>query len=208
MKKTKLVVAILICVVPFTLVHAQRSAGSFSIGGHAGAGLPIGPESFSEDFGIGLGFGGELKFNISEKTSIAGSFTIQKMMLDDEKIKNDYMAATDDKIEGGDVTTNIISVNLVQYFTPPDASMGFYLTAGGGYYMMSADDIKITQSGGGSLTISTDKWENNFGINGGAGLEFGGGTLCFFAEGKFHYIFTEVEATMLITAMGGVKINL
>jgi len=152
MKKAKIVAVILICVVPFTLVHAQRSAGSFSIGGHAGAGLPMGPESFTEDFGMGLGFGGELKFNISEKTSIAVSFTAQKVMLDDDKIKNDYGAAANDKIEGGDVATNIISVNLVQYFTPPDAFMGFYLVAGGGYYMMSADDIKITQTGGGSLT--------------------------------------------------------
>ncbi len=134
---------------------------SFSIGGFAGTGLPIGPESFSENFGMGLGFGGELKLNITEKTSIAGSFTVQKVMLDDEKTLSDYGAAANDNIEGGDVTTNIISVNLVQYFTPPDAFMGFYLTAGGGYYIMSADDIKITQSGGGSLTITTDKWENN-----------------------------------------------
>jgi opacity protein-like surface antigen len=208
MKKVTILAAILLCAIPFTLVHAQRSAGSLTIGGFGGIGLPIGPESFAENFKMGLGFGGELKFNITEKTSIAGSFTMQKLMLDDDKTLADNGASAGDKIEGGDISTNIISVNLIQYFTPPDAFMGFYLTAGGGYYMMSASDITITQSTGGSLTISTDAYDNNFGINGGAGFEFGAGTLCFLAEGKFHYIFTEGDATMFITAMGGVRINL
>ncbi|MBN2416257.1 outer membrane beta-barrel protein [bacterium] len=209
MKKRTVITAILLCVVPFALVNAQRAAGHFSIAGFAGAGLPMGPEAFKDNFGMGMGFGGGLKFNVTEKTSLAVSFIAQKLMLDDDKILDDYGAGSDDTIEGGDVNINVISANLVQYVTPPDAFLGFYLTAGGGYYMMSATDMKITQPGGGSLTVSTDAYDaNNVGVNGGVGVEIGLGTLGFSIEGKFHYIFTENDATMIVTAMGGVIINL
>ena len=209
MKKTTFISAILICVVPFTLVHAQRTAGHFSIGGYGGVGLPIAPEDLSEDFVMGLGFGGSLKFNLTNTTTIGAGVVVQKLMLDDEKALSDYGGNPEDNVEGGDINTNIIFVNLVQYFTSPDAFMGFYVMAGGGYYMMSSSTIKITQPGGGSLTVTTDKYDdNNIGINGGVGLEFGSGVLGFFVEGKFHYIFTENEATMIVTPMGGVIINL
>jgi len=121
------------------------------------------------------------------------------------------------ELSGMDLVAKIISANFMQYFTHPDASFGFYVTAGGGYYMLSATDLKIKISYQGQTVEETesmeDELEDKFGVNGGIGVELQfGPNFIVFAEGKYHYLFGEEEGPdgdkgnlSFITAMGGIR---
>src|SRR4030042_3999821 len=145
MKNAKFIVPVLLlCLVPMSLVVGQRKAGTFSIGAYANYGLPMGPEEFKDYFSAGIGFGGEIGYNIGEKTALAASFTAQPFKINTDKIMDDMgYEGYDIEVEGGDLKTNIISVGINQYFTPPDAGFGFFASIAGGYYMMSASDVKV-----------------------------------------------------------------
>ncbi len=207
--------AILLCVIPFTLVNAQRAAGTLSFGGFGGVGLPMGPDEFKDHYKMGIGFGGELKYNFTEMTSLAASFTYLPFKIDEDKMIEDVTEGVEIPegveitIEGGSLKMSIISANLIQYFTAPAASAGFYVTAGAGYYTYSMDDVTVKVTYEGETyeeTMEMDESESDLGLNGGAGLEITMGTNLFlFAEGKYHHIFSEDEATSFITIMGGLR---
>jgi len=234
--------AVLLCVIPFTLVNAQRAAGTFSIGGFGGVGMPMGPEFFKDFLKMGIGFGGEFKYNFTEMTSFAASFTYQPFKLDEDKIIEEVTEGEEIPegmeitVEGGTLKMSIISANLIQYFTPPEASAGFYVTAGGGYYTTKIADAKLKWAYMGESDEmelwKEEDWKpengfgldkSGFGINGGLGLEMRLGTNMFlFAEGKYHYTFVEINAIdeemkedvkkefgklSFITIMGGVRFS-
>jgi hypothetical protein len=222
-KRRMLIAAIILCAVPLSMVRAQREAGSFSIGGFGGVGLPMGGEFFKDYYKMGIGFGGELKYNFSEMSSLVGSFTYQAFKIDKDEFI-DLMAGVIPgatvEFEGGDVKTSIISANFLQYFTQPDASAGFYITAGGGYYTYKTDDVNYSLVAQGKTYEGTEEGESEsgFGINGGLGLEIMmGGKICLFAQGKYHYTFVEIEGDeemgiedtkiSFVTIMGGIRIT-
>ena len=217
-------IAVLLCVVPLSMVQAQRAAGSYSLGAFGGIGLPMGGEFFKDYYKMGIGFGAEFKFNFTEKSSLGASFTYQPFKFDSDPFidfLSDLMMVPGLTIEldGGDVNTSIFSANYFQYFTPPDASLSFYLTAGGGYYSFSTTDMSIVMKvSGQTLVDETEQGESEsgFGINGGLGIEFLMGTKMYiFAEGKYHYTFVEIEGDedleiedtklSFVTVKGGIR---
>jgi len=221
-----LIVVALIATFVAPAAFAQRAPGSISLGGFGGVGMPQGPKEFKDYFKTSIGFGGELKYNMNETTSLGLSFTYMPFKINEDKMKEDFTAEMGDvpglTLSGGESKINIISANVIKYFTQPDASTGFYLTLGGGYYMHSMGDLKVSAQGE-SETIKGDdlaKAENKFGVNGGLGLEFNAGEkLAVFVEGKYHYIFTKEEKdaetgetsggkTTFITAMAGLRLSL
>jgi len=142
-------------------------------------------------------------------TSLAGSFTYQNFKFDgdamtefiEEQEGMPMPSGMEIEYSGGGMTMSIISANLIQYFTPPSASLGLYVTGGGGYYMPKIDSVKAKMTYEGASDEFTlweeDDWDldNGFGLNGGAGLELvlGGGSVCLFAEGKYHYTFIDLK---------------
>jgi len=218
MRKQKVFLAVvLVCLLPLTMVSAQRTAGSFSIGGFGGIGLPMGPEGFKDYFNMGIGFGGKVKFNFTEMTGISASFTYQPFKIDMDIVTDVFAAAAgaipgmEVDITGGNPKVYIIAAHLVQYITAPDAAVGLYLKAGGGMYRFGFDDVTVKMTYMGSTVETTEEIgvsENKMGFNGGLGFEMSmSSNMWLFFEGLFHYVFTEVEKTSFITAMAGISIS-
>jgi len=166
MNKGKLLIAaVLLSVMPFVMAHAQRTPGTFSFGGFGGVGLPMKPSSFKDYWKMGIGFGGEVKYNFSEMSSFSASFTYLPFKLDQDAFKKlvaGMAQGMDIEITGGAVKTSIISANFLQYFTPPEASASLYFTAGGGYYMFKPSDVTIKATyQGQTLYESTEKAEKS-----------------------------------------------
>jgi len=209
--KTKklLIVLMLITLIPMTSLFAQRTPGSFGIGGFVGTGMPLSPDFFKDYWTSGgIGFGGELVYNFSEKIALGVRFHRLPFPLDEDSEILDmikqmlvYQGVTVDKLEGMDINTNIITANLLAYLTPPDAAAGFYVTGGASYYQLSMSDIEISGQYMGQQFDETmemdEEIDDKFGINAGAGVEFNaGGSLNIFAEGRYHYMFEKEEGPM------------
>lgn len=204
-----------------TFVFA-RTPGSYSLGGFGGLNLPQGPDEFKDYFKSGIGFGAEFKYNINEKMSFVGSFAYLPFNYNEDKMEEDIMELVGGEediqinIEGGGIKYNAIQANLLLYLSQPEASTGFYLTGGGGYYMGKSetpDKVELTYAGE-TIDITDmmegeEESENDLGVNFGAGLELAMGTsMSLFVEGKYHIVFTEDESTKFITLMGGLRFSL
>lgn len=224
MRKSKIaLIVLMICILPLSMVHAQRMAGGLAVEGFGGIGYPLSPEYFTDYWEMGFGFGGGARYNFTDMTTFSVSFTYLPFPLNSDEFvamfEDMLPAGAELEIDGGSINTSIISANLVQYFTPPDASIGLYLTVGGGYYLFSIADLELKATYLGETETDTiemgDDVEDKFGINGGAGLEFLLGTMNLFVEGKYHYLFGEEEGPdgedgmfSFITAMAGLRISL
>ena len=202
MRKVLAVLSLLL--VPVMLISADRDPGTYSIGGFGGIAMPQKPEGFKKYFNSGIGFGGEFKYNLNPTTSLGLSYTYLSFKANEDEFKSAFGMmkpfATQITLEISPTTVSIISANLTKYLTPPEASAGFFLTLGGGYYMAKTEDIKYSYSdpiwGSGSGTYPTGSEDNDFGINGGVGLEFKvGEKINLFVVGLYHYVFTSDEET-------------
>jgi hypothetical protein len=225
MRTLKMLLALTLIAALAVPVFGQRTPGSFSIGGFGGLTMPQSPKEFKDNLKSGIGFGGEFKYNINEKTSFVAAFSVLPFKFNEDQIAKMLDQELGEtgigvNVTGGGVNINAITANILLYLTQPEASTGFYATAGGGYYMhkfknptkveftYQGETIDITDNfneGSGSSSNN----ENKFGINGGLGLEIAiGSSAALFAEGKYHLIFTEGDKTGLITVMGGLRFSL
>jgi opacity protein-like surface antigen len=213
MRTLKMLLALALIAALTVPAFGQRTPGGISIGGFAGMGMLQKPEFIKKSWKNTIGYGGELKYTVNETTSLAAGYTLIPFKLNVDDVFGADAAGV--SISGGELKTGIISANLLKYFTSPEASAGFYLTLGGGYYMFTFNDIKVD---GVSQEVTDQKTEKKFGLNGGLGLEIKmADKLALFAEGKYHYVFTKeeknVEADMkgklqFITVMGGLRFSL
>jgi hypothetical protein len=91
------------------------------------------------------------------------------------------------------------TANVVYTFsTSPESTFRPYLIGGGGVYnskLTGADDPGDVLPGG----------ETDFGVNGGAGFNFGAGGASLFIEGRFHSVFTEGSSTQFIPITLGIR---
>jgi Outer membrane protein beta-barrel domain len=100
---------------------------------------------------------------------------------------------------GLDIKSQIISGsgNVVYTFATAETSRFHpYILGGGGVY-----NLKFTGDAVPAGTGSTTK----FGLDGGAGLNFGVGRIGAFLEGRFHNIFTDGPNTNFVTVDLGVR---
>jgi len=194
----KLLAVLLLVAVPVVLISADRDPGTYSLGGFGGMVMPMGPKGFKDYFKSGIGFGGEFKYNVNPTTSLGLSYTYVGFKAKEDAFRTLFEGmlfkpAGTMTITIDPYTVSIISANFIKYFTQPEASTGFYLTLGGGYYMMKSPDVKVEMDG----ISDTEKGEkeNRFGLNGGLGMEIKAGQkMNFFVEGKYHYVFTKDES--------------
>ncbi|HHS12354.1 MAG TPA: hypothetical protein ENN03_01145 [bacterium] len=223
-KLTIALTVLMVCILPLSMVHAQRTAGSLAVEGFGGIGYPMSPEFFTDFWQMGIGFGGGAQYNFTDMTGFKVSYTYLPFKLNSDEFLKLFEemipAGMEIEIKGGAVNNSIISANLVQYLTPPDASFGFYIVAGAGYYLFSMGDLEMKVTYQGQTETVTEEMEDDMddkiGINGGVGLEFMiGTTMNLFFEGKYHYLFGEEEGfddtggmISFITAMAGIRINL
>lgn len=159
MRRGKSVIAaLLLSLIAVSALFAQGT----SIAGFAGLGMPMGPEFLKENWKNGLGFGGDVRFHLNERTAISVGYMHQTFKADLDKISeivessldldeldlSDYLDSDMNfdysfSIEGLNVKANIITANLIYYLTPPSSGTGLYLTGGAGYYMMGLSDAEL-----------------------------------------------------------------
>jgi opacity protein-like surface antigen len=92
------------------------------------------------------------------------------------------------------------NANLVASLIP-GSPITPYLIAGMGYYNTS---YHVSASGSG-IFASGSTHDNDFGLNGGAGVKLGFGGIGFFAEARYHYIFTSGTHIQMIPISAGVR---
>ncbi len=199
------IVLFLLIMIPCAMVHAQREAGTYSIGGFGGVGIMMSPEAYKDWSKMGKAFGGEFRFNMTEMTTLGVSYTNLSFPIDTDKMLKDFEPVFDVLMPGVtvefdpfNIKAGIISGNLIQYFTAPGASVGFYGTIGVGYYMLTTEDSKMTMTMVGfppeEEIMEGGDPENKLGLNGGVGIEIAFGEMVgLFVEGKYHYILSEIE---------------
>ncbi|MFW6140720.1 MAG: hypothetical protein ACOC5S_05135 [Acidobacteriota bacterium] len=221
MKAKKLLIAFLIItLIPLTSAFAQRRAGSWTLGGFAGTGMPMSPEFFKDYWKSGIGFGGEFIYNLSRRISLGARLQHLPFPLDQDEMLDEFPIPADVSltIEGGNIKANIFSANILAYLTSPEALVGFYVIGEASLYKLSSDDITMTVEYQGQTYSETQEgieMDDKFGINGGAGIEINaGGMFNVFAEGKYHYRFgeeegppdTEAGSINIFSLVGGVRI--
>jgi len=191
------VIASLFCILPLVTIQPQIRTGLFSVGGVGSIGIPVwkdDPVVFMDDFGLGLGFGGELKINVTRFTQLGGRMIYQTFRPDFDGMKEEIEVRLKEggAVEDvhGSMIVGMITGSLIQHV----GSTGFYLTAGGGYYLYKSGKItfEMTQIGYAFEHEEELDTENGYGFNGGFGLEkLISRKLSFFIEGKYHHVFRE-----------------
>lgn len=164
--------------------HAQGA--QFSLGG--GLGVPLGDFDDAANLGWhGLAAVSFVPTGWPVGIQIDGSY--QQFSLDDS-----FGAGLKNRLIQG--TGNVV----FSFNTAPDANFRPYLIGGGGVY-----NTKITGADDPGNVIGTAGSETNFGINAGAGFNFGAGGASLFIEGRFHNVFTEGSNTQFIPITLGLR---
>lgn len=107
----------------------------------------------------------------------------------------------------GNRTNQIImgTGNLIYKFkTSEDSKFRPYLIAGAGIYnfkLVSGDDVAGPGVG------NTGNTTTDFGLNGGAGFDIKAGGVGFFAEGRFHDVFSDGPNTKFIPITVGIRLG-
>ncbi len=111
------------------------------------------------------------------------------------------------KASVGDRTNQIImgTANLIYKFkTSEDSKFRPYLIGGGGIYnfkLVSGSDVAGPGVG------NTGNTATKFGFNAGAGFDIKAGGVGFFAEGRFHDVFTNGPNTKFIPITVGIRLG-
>ncbi|MBN2200558.1 outer membrane beta-barrel protein [bacterium] len=194
--------------------YAQRTPGTYSIGAFGGVAMPQGPEEFKDYFKSGLGFGGEFKYNVNPKMSLAGSFSMVNFGYNVDQLEKEFdLEGAKLTVDGGGVKVNVIQANVLYYLMPAGSATELYAIGGGGYYMMTPknpDKVEIEFEGE-KLDITEmfemgeEESENDFGVQFGVGMDLPLGSMNLFFEGKYHIVFTEDESTKLLSVMAGLR---
>jgi Outer membrane protein beta-barrel domain len=166
------------------VAHAQGTG--FSLGG--GLGVPLG--DFDDVAELGWHGTAAVTFVPSGwPVGIQVDGAYQQYSLEDGSFPID--GVKDQIIQG--------TANLVYTFnTSQESTFRPYLIGGGGVYnskLTGADDPGDLLPDG----------ETDFGVNAGAGFNFGAGSASLFIEGRFHSIFTEGSSTQFIPITLGIR---
>jgi hypothetical protein len=189
-----------------------------SFGAHVSAGLPQSPDRFVDIWNPGAGIGAEARLHLSKFDALSVGFAVQTFGLDRQKYLGSVgprVGATWEVIGGGSIQTSLLTVDYVRYFTRPRSGPGFYLLAGGGFYMERPKDIEIEATiiypgfPKYKFTADADEPENRPGLNGGAGVELRlSSRIALAVESRYHLFFSRNENTSFLTVSGGLRIGI
>jgi len=175
-------------------MSAVNSAGKIGFGVDGGILIPasgnvLPDTSISDVFGVGPSFGAHVRYGIVKEFSIelGGKYSFLKMK--DELLPAD---GTEPHFTTFQVYLDGI-LNLGAFIKNENNIVNPFVRAGVGLYPW-----KITEDGAGGDVVVLDNGEEfkkaSFGLNFGAGVEvFASPQLSFFAEGKYHMVFSKDE---------------
>lgn len=184
-------------------IHAQLV--SYSIGFFAQNGHPVDPPFFKKYYTTKRGFGMEMRFNFTLKTSIAFQVVYQPFGLNAQKIQKASEKATGEKwarVRLGTIRMDMYSLSIVRHFTSPEHLVTLYGSLGGGIYRIDPDDIGIRKETEQGLSeeeyIPNGEEEYKPTMNIGVGIDIGMyRRISGFLEIKYHRVFTSPQINPL-----------
>lgn len=191
----KLLVILALLVASFSVSPAQFS---FSGGPHGGLTFSSFPQGVKDFYGIGFGGGAHADLNIASFLTTRLNFDYNTFPSDKTKLKTQF-SVTDPNgnptnnfdVTGGNVSIIGISLNGIGKI-PTHSSVTPYGMIGFGLHILNQSELKVTAGGNTLLTIPSPSSDTNFGMNFGAGVEFGlGYRTKLFVDVKYVLIFTQ-----------------
>jgi opacity protein-like surface antigen len=190
-------------------VAASTAQVRFGGGAHGGLSFASFPQPVNQFFGVGFGGGAHADMNILPFLGLRLNFDYTTFASDKSKLKEQF-SVTDGNgnpvpftVEGLHATILGITANAIGKI-PTGSSVTPYGLLGMGLHIGSNSDLKII-SNGNTLFTSSSESSTNFGLNFGAGSEFGiGGRSKLFVEAKYVLIFTSGNSTGHIPVTVGV----
>ena len=175
-----------------------------------GVAFPAGPSSFKDNWKMGYNGTGGIGFVLAPGLSaiITASYSSFPIDQSGSITKAGISAGASVSVDGGTVTALDFAGNIKFSFMPKGTSL--YVVASAGYFSMSASDmaIKIT-SGGSSATFNyKTNTVSAFSTSIGAGVDVPlGAKAGIFIEGRYAVAFTSDESTSYIPVKAGVRIG-
>ena len=222
MFKSYKVFLMIIIISSFTLAQTVNKYDIYLSGG---AGIPLSPKNFSDNWNLGYNIGGGWGMNLTPDLSVIlsvdyNSFAANMSKLFPTDSVNKYaLLITKSNSNASSLhydltgySINIFSVSLNAKYQLMTGPVIPYLVIGGGISNMSYSNIQINAYYFGeeqSVTTSSGKpVQNSAFISGGAGIEFQlSETVNLFLEGKYCMGFTSGGSTSYVPVKGGFSIG-
>ncbi len=204
----------LLAIITMMIAAASASPAQISFGGGAHSGLAFTsfPKPTNEFYAIGFGGGvhGDLNllpflstrvsvdYNLfpSDKTKLKSQFTVRD---GNGNVTNNFT------VEGANVSILGITANVLGEI-PTGSAVQPYGIFGLGLQILNQSDLKVVADGQTLLQQSGGSSDTNFGLNFGAGVQFGlGRRTHLFIESKYALIFTKGETSSYIPVTLGVS---
>jgi len=204
---------IIVLVFGFTfLVSMSHAAVGFGGGAQAGISISSFPKAISDGYGMGFGFGAHGDVNIIKFLTLRLNFDYHIFPSKKDKIRDDLAAAN--AVNASDITVEGLNANIVGITVngiaklPTGSSVTPYGLLGFGMHIASVSDLKVTYQGQPVTVTGTSGLgsDTNFGMNFGAGSEFGLGNVKLYFEVEYVLIFSSGSSTGHIPITVGVTI--
>ncbi len=192
--------------IPFSLIlmftSSQLVAQSLSVGLFGHFNFPQTPKSFKDSFTTGIGLGGELKYDLSNRTSLRFNWRCQSQDIktDDDIIIDELVGGPIEgvtfNVRGGDISMSSISTNIIHYILQPKHLPSLYFTIGGSFHFIKTKDFCLDGTFEGQTMIvityyAPEETVVKLGIHEGFGLEKTiQNRFAVFTEIQYTYIFT------------------
>jgi opacity protein-like surface antigen len=179
-------------------VSVSQAQLSFSGGPHGGLTFSSFPEGVKEFYGIGFGGGAHADLNIASFLTTRLNFDYNTFPSDKAKLKTQFRVTDPNgnptnnfDVVGGNVSIIGVSLNGIGKI-PTGSSVTPYGMLGFGLHILNQSELKVNANGNTLLTIPSPSSDTNFGLNFGAGVEFGlGYRTKLFVDVKYVLIFTQ-----------------
>lgn len=161
------------CVVAATIVFlagtARAQSGTVTIGGGAGAAVPVG--DFEDDFNDAGAWAGWVGVGLGSHADLMGRF---------QQSFHDQKRETGGLFGDSDVTLNSFTLGPKVFFTPPGSVLRPWAAGEIGWTRIEADDA-------GQDTLLSD--DDRFALNFGGGLDIGGANWAIGGELRYYRAF-------------------
>jgi opacity protein-like surface antigen len=196
MKALKFAIVILFISVQ---LMAQVSLGLKVSGGGA---IPMAPSDFKDNWKLGYGGGVGLTINVLSSFAVEGEADYYNFAMDSDKMLKAYGANVSGvSLSGGNFTVITVMGNLKYFLIPKISPITLYIFGGGGLASMKIDDVKISYMGISQTTSGTT--ETKPGVQAGAGIQAGVGSVSVFVEAKYVAVFTKDNTSAFAAVKAG-----
>ena len=200
--KTKTMIRLILFSLFLLWISSQSIASSLSIGVFGHFNFPQTPKSFKDSFSTGIGLGGELKYDLSNRTSLRFILRChsQDIKTDDDIIIKELVGGPIEgvtfNVKGGDISVSSISTSIIHYILKPKHLPSLYFTIGGSFHFIKTKDFHLEGTFGGQTMMAISYYAPEetvvkLGIHEGFGLEKTiHNRFSVFTEIQYTYIFT------------------